>query len=106
MHFWVTLNPGKFSCFWRVNCENDNVVYSVAAGERIPIQNPYNTTVMPLSYRWTLIIIMITNAAINMLWDYAVVNGIRKKLAAKKRQKQVQLIPAKNDEDGNVAETV
>lgn len=31
LHFWALFVPGYLSCFWRVNCENENVVYSVSA---------------------------------------------------------------------------
>jgi hypothetical protein len=106
IHFWATLVPGELSCLWRVNCENVNVLYSVTSGKKVPIQNPFNTTLMPASYRWTLVIIMITNAVANMGWDYVVVNGIRKKVAARRREKQAQFAPAKNVDDDIVAETV
>lgn len=87
MQFYITLVPGKMSCFWRVNCDNDHVLVSVVKGEKVPIQNPFNTTVMPVSFRWTLIAIIVANTFAVMLWDYAVVNGMRKKLGARKRQR-------------------
>jgi cation-transporting ATPase 13A3/4/5 len=53
MQFYIILVPGKMSCFWRVNCDNDHVLVSVVKGEKVPIQNPFNTTVMPVEYRWS-----------------------------------------------------
>jgi hypothetical protein len=61
MHFYVTQVPGKMSCFWRANCDNDHVLVSVVKGEKIPIQNPFNTTVMPVEYMWSLIAIIVAN---------------------------------------------
>lgn len=85
MHFYVTLVPGKLSCFWRVNCDNENVVIGVT-DEVLPIQNPFNTTVMPVPFRWGLIFLMTANLACLMCYEYFVVNGIRLKMAAKKRE--------------------
>ena len=103
IHFYVTLVPGRLSCFWRVNCTNDDLVYSVSLQGKIPIQNPFGTTVMPMDFRITLVVIMILNTLTNMGWDYFVVNGIRKYLGRKKRR-QVQLVSAKSG--GDVAEPV
>ena len=91
--FWVTLVPGKASCFWRVNCENEDVLYSVAMGEVLPIQNPWNTTVMPEDFRWTVMFLMLLNTVANIGWDYFVVNGLRKFMIARRRNR-VELIPA------------
>jgi len=107
LQFWVTLVPGRMSCFWRVNCDNDNTVFSVSLQEVIPIQNPYATTVMPESFRWTLLVIMILNTLTNMVWEFFVVNGFRRCVAARKRiRRGVTLIPAKSADSGEVAETV
>jgi predicted P-type ATPase len=86
MQFFITLVPGKMSCFWRVNCDNDHVLVSVVKGEKVPIQNPFNTTVMPVEYRWSLIAIIVANTLTVIAWDYFVVNGTRKKLGARKRE--------------------
>jgi predicted P-type ATPase len=88
LHFWVTLVPGKMSCFWRVNCENDNVLYSASWGKVLPIQNPFHTTVMPVSFRFMLLFVMLANTAAIISWDYFVVNGIRRKLGAKRRSNE------------------
>jgi predicted P-type ATPase len=104
MLFYVTLVPGKLSCFWRINCDNSNLVYSLSLGEKVPIQNPYATTVMPMKFRLILVTLMVLNAVLNAAWDYFVVNGIRRRLAAKKRN-HVELTPAKGD-DKEIKETV
>lgn len=85
LHVFITLVPGKLSCVFRVNCDNDNVLYSVANGATLPIQNGFNTTVMPMSYRWTLLVIMALNTIFIVGWDYYVVNGTRQKLGKRKR---------------------
>lgn len=107
MIFWAIMVPGKLSCFWRVNCENEDVLYSAAMGQTLPIQNPWNTTVMPEDYRITLLLIILLNTASNIGWDYFVVNGLRKRMVARKRNK-VDLIPAKAGFGGELelAETV
>jgi len=88
IHLWVTLVPGDLSCFWRVNCENDHVLYSAAIGRVLPIQNPFHTTVMPVSYRWILVILMISNTFANIFWEYFVVNGTRRRLGKKRRERR------------------
>jgi magnesium-transporting ATPase (P-type) len=103
LHFYVTLVPGRLSCFWRVNCTNKDLVYSVSLQGKIPIQNPYASTIMPLDFRVKLIIIMVLNTLTNIGWDFVVVNGVRRHLG-RKRRREVQLISAKSD--GEVAETV
>jgi cation-transporting ATPase 13A3/4/5 len=81
--WWITVRADSFSCIWRVNCVNDNAVRSVT-GEPIPIQNPFNTTEMPTSFRWTLIGIMAANTIAVVIWEFYIVNGIRKRMAAKR----------------------
>jgi cation-transporting ATPase 13A3/4/5 len=90
MQFYITLVPGRLSCFWRVNCENDDIVMSVIKGERVPIQNPFNTTVMPLEFRWSLIFIMIANGVLVMGWDFFAVNKTRQKVSKGRRDKKRQ----------------
>jgi magnesium-transporting ATPase (P-type) len=75
IHFYITLVPGYLSCLFRINCDNDHAVQSVTQGETFPIQNPYNTTVMPLNYRLTVFFIMVANTVAVMAWDYHVVNN-------------------------------
>jgi hypothetical protein len=78
----ITLKPGEVSCFWRVNCKNENIV----ALEPVPIQNDFNTTMMPESFQRGLVGIMIGNGVAIACWEFFAVNGIRRHLAAKKRQ--------------------
>jgi len=74
LHFYVTLVPGKVSCVFRVNCVNEDVVHD-PFGEVFAIQNPFNTTIMPMDFRVILIAIMIMNLAANIVWEYFIVNG-------------------------------
>jgi magnesium-transporting ATPase (P-type) len=84
IHFIITLVPGKLSCVFRVNCENEDVVYSIANGDFVPIQNPFHSTVMPVNYRIIMVILMVTNTAAIVGWEYFVVNGVRKMLGKKR----------------------
>lgn len=43
MHFVATLHPSSFSCIFRLNCTNGNVVRSVTNSEPQPINNTFNT---------------------------------------------------------------
>ena len=92
LHVYITLIPGKLSCLFRVNCDNDDVLYSVANGATLPIQNDFNTTVMPTSFRWILLILMALNTAVIICWDYFVVNGIRRSLGRKKRDQAASFV--------------
>jgi len=85
LHFYVTLVPGELSCFWRVNCDNENVVNSVTTREKVPIQNPFNTTIMPEHFRVKILFIIIANTIAIMSYEYFVVNGLRLKWARQKR---------------------
>jgi hypothetical protein len=85
IHLYITLKPGELSCFWRVNCENQNVVASVTL-EPVPIQNDFNTTMMPESFQRGLVGIMIGNGVAIACWEFFAVNGIRRHFAVKKRQ--------------------
>ena len=85
MQFWITLVPGKLSCYWRVNCVNEDAVRSVTTFEPQPIKNPFNTTVMPQDYRNKLVALMVCCTVAVVVWDYFIVNGIRRRIAAKKR---------------------
>jgi hypothetical protein len=48
---------------------------------RMPIQNPYNHTIMPYDFRVIMCVIMAANAIAISGYDYFIVNGIGKKLA-------------------------
>ena len=91
-HFYATMDLSRFSCMWRVNCINENVVSGVTSSV-LPIQNNFNTTVMPEYYRRALLGIMIGNAFAISAWDYFVVNGIRQHFAAKKRANKIITYP-------------
>jgi magnesium-transporting ATPase (P-type) len=85
MHLYVMFNPGELSCLWRVNCVNENVLKSVTSDE-IPIQNDFNTTIMPDDFKRGLCGLMITNFVVVVAYEYFVVNGIRRHFSAKKRR--------------------
>ncbi len=107
IHVYITLVPSKLSCFFRINCTNpvsrcsfyllipkprfffclqlgaysaQNVVHGITSSELMPILNPFNTTVMPLYFRWILIAIMVSNTTAVILYDYFLVNGMLAKL--------------------------
>jgi len=81
---YITFTPGELSCIWRVNCVNDNVRRSVT-DDPFPIQNPYNTTVMPNDFQAGVFGLMMANALVISGYEFFVVNGIRRYYAAKKR---------------------
>jgi hypothetical protein len=88
---YIAMVPSSLSCLWRINCDNDHVVRSVTTGEPFPIQNPFNTTVMPIDYRRGLVGIVVANTVAICSWDYFVVNGIRRRASSKRRQKEKNL---------------
>ena len=75
----------------------------------VPIMNPFNTTVMPLSFRFILIIIIVANTAAVMYYEYFVVNGIIGKdftgrnqyLQNRKKEKVLELLKRKDLSDGS-----
>lgn len=75
IHFTVVLYPSTLSCFFRVNCDNDDALRGATSSEVYPIQNPWHTTVMPKQFREKLIILIIFNAVATSCWEYFVVNG-------------------------------
>eukprot|EP00300_Choanocystis_sp_HF-7_P043350 c992_g1_i1.p1 GENE.c992_g1_i1~~c992_g1_i1.p1 ORF type:complete len:848 (+),score=182.19 c992_g1_i1:382-2925(+) len=75
IHFHMTLVPSKLSCLVRVNCEAENVVPGAVSRDLLPIQNPFNTTVMPLAFRIKLIFVMVANAIAVMSWERLIING-------------------------------
>eukprot|EP00978_Attheya_sp_CCMP212_P034692 scaffold146717_cov64-Attheya_sp.AAC.1 len=79
---YCTMNPSPMSCLFRVNCSNENVVGTITdMTGRMPIQNPYNHTIMPYDFRVIICVIMAANTIAISGYDYFIVNGIRKKLA-------------------------
>jgi cation-transporting ATPase 13A3/4/5 len=96
LHFYATLVPGSVSCIFRVNCSNENVVRTITSATLRPIGNFFNSTVMPISFRRELVVIMFLNAVTIMSYDYFIVNGIGKQYGRrlkKQRQQQQQLQP-------------
>jgi hypothetical protein len=83
----MTVVPSSFSCIWRVNCNNEvsmtmmskaltftcrlhlltyshpqqDAVRYVTSSAPVAINNPFNTTVMPVQFRWLLVCIMAMN---------------------------------------------
>lgn len=80
--FYITLVPGELSCIWRVNCVNEDTCKGVTAHEPLPIQNPFNTTVMPEDFRVKILLLMIFNAVATSGYEFFIVNGIRRRYAA------------------------
>jgi predicted P-type ATPase len=92
--FVMTIYPSTFSCIWRVNCDNEvslrellctayryilcvltslvtvlqDAVRWVTTAYPVAINNPFNTTVMPVGFRWTLVVIMTANLITIMAW--------------------------------------
>jgi predicted P-type ATPase len=83
MHWFAVLSSGKMSCLWRLNCLSEDT-YNGFSGQT-PIQNIYNTTIMPESFRRGLVAINVANLCTTVGWDYFVVNGTRQRVAAKRR---------------------
>jgi len=94
LHVLATLWPSNLSCLWRLNCTNENIVPSIT-DSRMPINNVFNTTVMPVLFRIDLVMLMIINAMATMSWEFFIVNGrIGERLAANFKKKSV-LFPYK-----------
>jgi hypothetical protein len=99
LHFYVTMVPGSLSCLFRMNCDNDHVLPSISHWDVFPIQNDFNTTLMPFGYRVGLVIIVLCNTISVMCWDYFLVNGLRKRYAYKKRTESAKFVTAGDDEE-------
>lgn len=82
IHYWVTLVPGRMSCWLRINCVNeDNKSASVYSGGTVPIQNPYNTTLLPREFRIFLALLMTANLLAVLGWEFFIVgHGYGKKI--------------------------
>jgi len=85
IQFYITLVPGNLSCFFRVNCANTNIVRGVTTGP-MPIKNHFNTTIMPVDFRWILISIMVSNTIVIMGYEYFIVNGLGKRRLRRKEE--------------------
>lgn len=70
----ATLHPSQLSCVWRLNCTNENVVPAVTDSS-LPINNAFNTTIMPVNFRVKLLIMMIFNTFAIMCWTFMVGNS-------------------------------
>jgi len=93
MQFIMTLYPSSFSCIWRVNCDNEvsnhcdqmggcvcfthliqifdvfqDAVRWVTTKAAHPMNNPFNTTVMPVEFRWIMVFIMLANLITLCTW--------------------------------------
>jgi hypothetical protein len=77
MQFAMTLSATKFSCIWRVNCDNDTAVRSVTSPDPISINNVYATTVMPMEFRGLLVGLMVANLVVICAWNYFIGNRVR-----------------------------
>jgi cation-transporting ATPase 13A3/4/5 len=75
LQFGATLSASNLSCIWRLNCDNDHAVRFVTGTEPEAIYNPWNTTVMPMEFRWILFVLMVVNLILVCAWDYFVVNN-------------------------------
>jgi len=97
LHFLATISEGKISCFFRVNCMNEDIeamgptIMTYLGGEREPlsIQNPFNTTLMPEEFRWKLVIIIALNTVLIMGYEYFIINGIGATWARSLNNKEV-----------------
>jgi hypothetical protein len=78
LQFYITLVPGEISCVWRVNCVNEDTSRTITSADPFPIQNPFNTTVMPEHFRWQLLLLMVVNAVATSGYEYFIVNGLRR----------------------------
>ena len=84
LQLYITLVPGSLSCPCSVNCVNEDVVGGVTSRDPTPIQNPFNTTVMPSYFRIKLFFIIVGNTIAVMAQDYFIVDGVR--LATRRRK--------------------
>lgn len=84
IHFHIILVPSKLSCLWRVNCSSENVVRGVTRSEPNPILNAFNTTVMPVEFRWKLASLLALNGVIVIGVEYFLIQGyLRRKWDAR-----------------------
>jgi hypothetical protein len=89
MQFYITMVPGQISCIWRVNCVNENTLRSITSADPMPIQNPFNTTIMPQDFRWKILLLMIGNAVATSMYEYFVVNGVRRRYSQASKQSRI-----------------
>ncbi|KAJ2860082.1 hypothetical protein GGH94_005726, partial [Coemansia aciculifera] len=72
-------NPNRFSCMFRINCGNPDVLvdlgYSRPTWHITPYNSPIGHNVLPHSFRWTLWALCITNAVLCLAYEKLVVLG-------------------------------
>jgi predicted P-type ATPase len=76
MFIFVTLTPSTVSCLWRLNCDNDHIIRGAFYSEPAPIGNPFNSTIMPVEFRFKMLAVMLGNACAVIGYEYFVVNGL------------------------------
>jgi len=90
IHFVSTVSSNKLSCIFRLNCVNDDIIWTPMADifketESYPLNNPYNTTVMPVRFRWILVAIVAANTTVAVLYEYFFVNGVVNRMAMRRK---------------------
>jgi hypothetical protein len=87
----VTLVPSRLSCLFRINCDAANNVWGGALHPQLDLVNNWEaTTVMPVHFRWLLLLAMGANTAACFLWQRLAVEG---PLADWCRRKYPQRLP-------------
>ncbi|KAJ2075662.1 hypothetical protein GGI16_008519, partial [Coemansia sp. S142-1] len=75
----VLANPNRFSCMFRINCGNPDVLvdlgYSRPTWHITPYNSPIGHNVLPHNFRWTLWALCITNAVLCLAYEKLVVLG-------------------------------
>jgi len=89
VHYYVVLVPSRLSCFFRVNCVNEDTTRGVLTGHE-PVNNPWNHTVMPESFRNLIAGIITLNLFCNLGWEYFIVNGLQRRFIRKIRKMQMK----------------
>ncbi|KAJ2334300.1 hypothetical protein GGI00_001917, partial [Coemansia sp. RSA 2681] len=75
----VLANPNRFSCMFRINCGNPDVLvdlgYARPTWHITPYNSPIGHNVLPHSFRWTLWALCITNTILCLVYEKLVVLG-------------------------------
>lgn len=100
---YIVFVPGKLSCFWRINCTNDNVVRSTADPNPAPINNLFATTVMPEEFQWKLWVMMASNVLALTVYNYFIVNGIRRFKDNHRARRAIVAEKNPNNQDENLS---
>jgi cation-transporting ATPase 13A3/4/5 len=75
IHIFIIFVPSELSCFFRVNCTNEDSLRGALDSCAAPISNEYNSTVMPADFRVTMFLLIVANTIAVMLWEFVVVLG-------------------------------